>query len=110
MGASPSLGRRDHALGRGDGLKHAPGTNSAPNVPSAVLEHVWRHENETRFQAGVGEGIFFLNRRFATPPTASGGPLEGWDSGAPENLLIFGVVRPRVAIGSGNIYLLLERA
>ena len=86
------------------------GTKMHKNVPSAVLEHVWRRENGTRFQASVGEAIYFLNRRFATPPTASGGPLDGWDSGAPENLLIFGVVRPRVAIGSGKIHLLLERA
>ena len=38
----------------------------------------------------------------SVPPTASGGPLEGLASGAPENLPIFGVVRPRVATGSGN--------
>jgi Predicted P-loop-containing kinase len=38
----------------------------------------------------------------SVPPPASGGPLEGLASGAPENLPIFGVVRPRVATGSGN--------
>ena len=36
------------------------------------------------------------------PPTASGGPLEGLGSGAPENLLIFGVVLPRAAMGLGD--------
>ena len=72
------------------------GTKMHKNVPSAVLERVWRYENGTRFQASVGEGIYFLNRRFAPPPTASVGPLP--------------LIWPRVAIGSGNTYLLLERA
>ena len=35
----------------------------------------------------------------STPPIASDGPLEGRGPGAPENLSIFGVVRPRVATG-----------
>ncbi len=45
-------------------------------------------------------GITSPNRRFATPPTC-GGPLEGGANGAPENLSIFGVSRPRVATGWG---------
>ena len=52
------------------------------------------------------EGVLFPEpsaiRDCSVPPTASGGPLEGQASGAPENLSIFGVVRPRVATGSGN--------
>ena len=52
------------------------------------------------------EGVFFSKPSAIgdcsvppTAPTASGGPLEGLASGAPENLPIFGVVRPRVATG-----------
>ena len=52
------------------------------------------------------EGIFFPKpsaiKDCSVPPTASGGPLEGLASGAPENLPIFGVVRPRVATGLGK--------
>ena len=42
----------------------------------------------------------YPNRRFATPPIKDG-PLEGLANGAPENLSIFGVSRPRVATGLG---------
>ena len=44
------------------------------------------------------------NRRSATPPTASRGSLEGVANGAPENLSIFGVSRPRVAAGLWRSY------
>ena len=37
--------------------------------------------------------LYFENRRYATPPTLMG-PSQ---TGVPENLLIFGVVLPRVA-------------
>ena len=54
----------------------------------------------------LSEGVLFPEpsaiEDCSVPPTASGGPLEGLASGAPENLPIFGVVRPRVATGSGN--------
>ena len=43
------------------------------------------------------------NRRFATPPIKDG-PLEGLANGAPENLSIFGVSRPRVATGLWRSY------
>ena len=48
-------------------------------------------------------GITSSNRRFATPPIKDG-PLEGMASGAPENLPIFGVVRPRVDTGLRMLY------
>ena len=51
------------------------------------------------YSDGFRTGVTLEYRRYATPPTASGGPLEGSGSGAPENLSIFGVVRPRVATG-----------
>ena len=50
----------------------------------------------------MAEGHIPESSATPTPPTASGsGPLEGLESGAPENLPIFGVVGPRVARDSG---------
>ena len=48
--------------------------------------------------------LVIISQTFAPliPPTASGGPLEGLGYGAPENLLIFGVLLPRAAIGLGD--------
>ncbi|MBO6029095.1 MAG: phosphotransferase [Bacteroidales bacterium] len=55
------------------------------------------------------EGVFFPKPSAigdcSVPPTVpfrACGPLEGLASGAPENLSIFGVVRPRVATGLGK--------
>ena len=49
------------------------------------------------------DGVFFSKpsaiKDCSVPCTASRAPLEGLVSGAPENLPIFGVVRPRVATG-----------
>ena len=55
------------------------------------------------------EGVFFPKpsaiKDCSVPPTVpfrACGPLEGLASGAPENLPIFGVVRPRVGTGLGK--------
>ncbi len=50
------------------------------------------------YHDGIRTGVTLENRRFATPPIKDG-PLEGLANGAPENLSIFGVSRPRVATG-----------
>ena len=51
------------------------------------------------YHDGIRTGVTLENRRYATPPIASDGPLEGLANGAPENLSIFGVSWPRVATG-----------